>query len=195
MTRERQRGKWDEMSEKIDDRGDYVWRTLGTETLARTPFYDVARDRVRHPLGHELDYYVIRPTRMAVGVVPVGDDGRVLLVRQWRHTVQKLLWEVPAGAIEPGEDPPTAAARELREETGYTAGEIVPLFRYHPTVGSSTQTFNLFVGRSLTKTGAHDPREIHEIGWFTRGDVERLFDAGDMIDGMSVAALLLWLRF
>jgi ADP-ribose pyrophosphatase len=182
------------MSENIEDRGDYVWRTLRSETVARTPRYEVTRDRVRHPLGHEMDYYVIRPNHMAVGIVPVGDDGRVLLVRQWRHTVQKLLWEVPAGATEAGEDAPAAAARELREETGYTAGEILPLYRYHPTIGSSSQTFNLFVGRSLTQTGVHDAKEIHEIRWFARDEIERMFDAGDMIDGMSVAALLLWLR-
>jgi ADP-ribose pyrophosphatase len=182
------------MSEKIDDAGDYVWKVLGTETVARTPYYDVARDRLRHPHGHELDYYVVRPHRMAVGIVPVGDDGRVLLVRQWRHPVQKLLWEIPAGAIEPGEDAPAAATRELREETGYAAGDIERLYRYHPTIGSSSQTFNLFVGQSLTRVGDYDPKEILAIRWFTRADVETLIDDGEMVDGMSVTALLVWLR-
>ena len=177
-----------------DDPQSYVWRPIGSEVLLRTPYYDVARDRLRHPHGHELDYYVVRPKRMAVGIVPVGDDGRVLLVRQWRHTVQKLLWEIPAGAIEPGEDAPTAAARELREETGHTAAVVTPLYRYHPTIGSSSQTFNLFVGRSIKRTGEHDPKEIHSIRWFTRVEVETLIYDGDMVDGMSVTALLLWLR-
>ena len=182
------------MSKDSEERDAYVWRTLETTTLAQTPFYHVARERVRHPHGHELDYYVIRPTRQAAGIVPVGDDGRVLLVRQWRHTVQKLLWEVPAGAVDEGEEPAATAARELREETGYSAGEIAPLYRYHPTVGSSSQTFSLFVGRSLTQTGVHDPNEIHEVRWFTRDEIERLLDDGQIIDGMSIGALLMWLR-
>ena len=182
------------MSENRENPDDYVWQTLSSETVAQTPFYSVVRDRVRHPLGHEQDYWVIRPKRMAAGIVPVGNDGRVLLVRQWRHSVQKLLWEIPAGAIDAGEDAPTAAARELREETGYAAGAVEPLYRYHPTIGSSSQTFNLFVGRSLTRVGDFDPNEIHSIRWFTRGEIERLIHAGEMIDGMSVTALLVWLR-
>src|SRR3954468_14973315 len=100
---------------------DYIWKPLRSEVVYQTPYYHLTKDRLIHPMGHELDYYVIRYLRDAVGVVAVDEQGRVLLVQQWRHTVQKLLWEIPAGAMEAGEAPATAANRELREETGHVA--------------------------------------------------------------------------
>src|SRR5215203_34550 len=105
LTPARQRGK----SGGMDD--SYVWKTLASETICSGLTFDVTRDRLRHPQGHEFDYYVIRARREAAGVVAVDDGGRVLLVQQWRHTVQKLLWEVPAGAVDDGESPAVAAAR------------------------------------------------------------------------------------
>src|SRR5438105_15650716 len=105
---------------------DYVWRKLSTQSVLRTPYYGVRIDRLRHPEGHELDYYVIEFARQAVGVVPVDERGRVLLVRQWRHPVEQLTWSIPAGAIEAGESAADAAGRELLEEAGYAPQQLAP---------------------------------------------------------------------
>ena len=135
---------------------------------------------------------MVRPKTQGVGVVPTDGD-RVLLVQQWRHTVQKLPWEIPAGGKDADEDAAHAAARELREETGYEAGEIRPLYRYHPSIGSSAQTFNLFIASSLTRVGEPDVREIHDLRWFSRSEIEQLISTGEQVDGMSLTALLMWL--
>jgi 8-oxo-dGTP pyrophosphatase MutT (NUDIX family) len=176
----------------MDD--DYVWKILASERVGGGLTFDVTRDRLLHPRGHELDYYVIRAKREAAGIVATDDAGRVLLVQQWRHTVQKLLWEIPAGAVDDGEAPADAAARELREETGYAATSVEPLYRYHPAVGSMTHTFNLFTARGLRQIADPDPNEIHAIRFVTRVEIESMLDRNEIQDGMSLTALLLWLR-
>src|SRR4051794_6600620 len=111
---------------------DYIWRKLSTQSVLRTPYYGVRLDRLRHPQGHELDYYVIEFARRAVGVVPVDEDGEVLLVQQWRHPVEKLTWSIPAGAIEQGGSPADAARRGVREEAGGGAAALEALYRDPP---------------------------------------------------------------
>jgi ADP-ribose pyrophosphatase len=173
---------------------DYVWRKLSTRSVLRTPYYGVRVDRLLHPRGHELDYYVIEFARQAVGVVPVDGEGRVLLVRQWRHPVETLAWSIPAGAIDAGESPAQAASRELREETGHAATEpLEPLYRYHPTIGVGDQTFHLFLARGLSLVGERDAGEIHEVKWFDRAAVEAMLAQNEIVDGMSLTGLLMWL--
>jgi ADP-ribose pyrophosphatase len=173
---------------------DYIWKVLGSEVVYTTPYHQVTKDRLLHPLGHELDYYVVRYPRQAVGVVPVDKEGRVLMVQQWRHTVQKLLWEIPAGAMEAGEEVTVAANRELREETGYVAGVIEPLGQYHPTIGSANQTFHVFVARQLKKVAEPEANETHAVQWFSRGEVEGMIDRNELVDGFSLTGVLLWMR-
>src|SRR3954471_10172730 len=173
---------------------DYIWRKLSTQSVLRTPYYGVRLDRLRHPQGHELDYYVIEFARQAVGVVPVDEDGQVLLVQQWRHPVEKLTWSIPAGAIEQGESPADAAARELREEAGHAPEKLEPLYRYHPTIGVADQTFHIFLARGVTDLGARPDNEIHAVRFFTRTGINDLLDRNEIVDGMSLTALLMWLR-
>lgn len=178
----------------MDDDQDYVWKKLASETAFRGPFYSVSRDHLLHPSGEELDYFVVRYPREAIGVVPVDDRGRILLVQQWRHPVERLSWEIPAGGIEKGESKEEAARRELREETGYAADEVKKLYRYHPTIGSADQTFNLFVARTTEKIGEHDPKEIHAIRWFERSEIEEMIARNELVDGMSLMAILFLTR-
>lgn len=173
---------------------DYQWTRLRGATVFENPYYRIDKDRVRHPMGHELDYYVLRPWRPAAGVVPVADDGRILMVQQFRYTTGELSWEIPAGGVNEGEDFASAAAREMREETGWAAAELEPLYRYHPSQGSSSQTFHLFVGRTLTKVGDRDPREIHATEFVDRTRIEEMLAQNQILDGLTLTALLLYLR-
>ena len=175
---------------------DYVWRKLSTQSVLKTPYYGVRVDRLKHPKGHELDYYVIEFARAAVGVVPVHDDGRVLLVQQWRHPVKKLTWSLPAGAIENGESPADAASRELREEAAHTPNRLEPLYRYHPTIGVADQTFHLFIADGLTPIDGQsdDGNEINQTRFFTKEEIDHLIARNQILDGMSLTGLLMWLR-
>jgi 8-oxo-dGTP pyrophosphatase MutT (NUDIX family) len=173
---------------------EYEWKRVRGERVFENPYYGIDKDRVRHPMGHEVDYYVVRPHRPAAGVVPVAEDGRVLMVRQFRYATGVLSWEVPAGGVNEGEEPAAAAVREMREETGWEAARVEPLYRYHPSQGSSSQTFHLFVGRGLTRVGERDPREIHAVEFVERARVEAMLDRNEIVDGLSVTALLAYLR-
>ena len=171
---------------------DYIWRKLRSESVLRTPYYGVSLDRLRHPHGHEVDYYVIEHPRQATGVVAVDEAGRVLMVQQWRHPVQKLLWSLPAGGMEEGESPEAAIARELREETGYTAGRLEFLYSYHPNPATSNQTFHLFVARDLREITQRLPGEIHDVRWFERAQIDAMIERGEVMDGLTLVGLMMW---
>ncbi len=172
---------------------DYIWRKLRSEAVLRTPFYGVQRDRLRHPAGHEVDYYVIAHSRQATGVVAEDEAGRVLLVQQWRHPVEKLLWSLPAGGMEEGETAEAAIRRELREETGYDADVVEPLYWFHPNPGTTNQTFRLFRARGLREAKGMLAGEIHEVRWFARSEIETMLERNELLDGLTLVALLTWL--
>src|SRR5437016_5068554 len=173
---------------------DYIWRKLRSESVLRTPYYGVSLDRLRHPHGHEVDYYVIEHPRQAMGVVAVDEAGRVLMVQQWRHPVQKLLWSLPAGGMEDGESPEAAIRRELREETGHAAQSLEFFYSYHPNPSTSNQTFHLFIARGLSEIGQRLPGEIHDVRWFSRQEIERMVERGEVMDGLTLVGLMVWLR-
>ena len=138
------------------------------------------------PQYHLLDY-----PKEAVCVVPVGEDGRVLMVYQYRLVPECYDWEVPAGAIETDENAELAARRELMEEAGATAAELTYLGRYNPSNGTSNQVFHVFVGRQAQVVGTPaDPNEIEQVGWFERAEIRRMIRNNELKDGLTLTALL-----
>jgi ADP-ribose pyrophosphatase len=98
----------------------------------------------------------------AVGVVPVLPDGRVVLVRQYRPATGQTLLEIPAGTMEPGEQPETTAARELEEETGYAAGELRHLLSFFVSPGWCTEQLICYVATGIEQ-GTQDPEDDEQI--------------------------------
>ncbi len=108
----------------------------------------VRRDRLRGPDGREYTREVVEHPGSAV-VVPLLADGRVVLVRQYRYVIDAEVLELPAGTLEPGEDPAACARRELEEETGYAAGKIDPLGFVYPSPGILDERMHFFLARDL----------------------------------------------
>ena len=131
----------------------------------------------------------------SVVVLPVFPDGRVLLVRQYRHAAGDFLWELVAGHIEPGEHPPAAARRELKEENGYQAQGFEHLLTYFPNPGFLTEEMHLYRATSL-RAGQARPEadEEFEVRAFTQRELERLVRQGKLRDGKTLVGLLLELR-
>ena len=125
----------------------------------------------------------------AVAIVVRDAEGRVLLVRQLREAVGKVVWEIPAGKLEPGEAPEEAARRELCEETGLDAEELVPLGAIYPTPGYSSEVIYLFLAQGLAGV-PQASSEVSEVRFFTPGEVAKLAQAGEG-DGKTLAALAL----
>jgi 8-oxo-dGTP pyrophosphatase MutT (NUDIX family) len=127
----------------------------------------------------------------AAGTV-VHDAGRGLLLL-WRHRfiTDTWGWEIPAGRVEPGESPVEAARRETLEETGWRPGEMRHLFSYQPTNGLSDQRFNLFLAEGAVRVGEPtDPGESERVEWVGVDHVAEIARGGQMIDGLSLTAVL-----
>jgi len=127
----------------------------------------------------------------AVAMVATDTEGRILLVRQWRHAVGRALWEIPAGTLTRGEDPVEAARRELSEETGYSAAVWRRLAAGPVAPGYSAEILHLFAASDLTPGEPHtDPNERVVARLFTAPELDRLI-AEDAVDVKTIAGLAL----
>jgi ADP-ribose pyrophosphatase len=122
---------------------------IASEQLFKGNFLHAKRDTVRLPDGKSATReYVVHPG--AVVVVPLLDDGRVVMVRQYRYPIERVMTEFPAGKLDPGEDPLFCGLRELQEETGYTAREWAHAGAMHLAVAYSTEIIHIYFARGLT---------------------------------------------
>ena len=122
-------------------------------TLARREIWQGSVGRfgeedLRLPDGREFTLAILKHPG-ACAVVPLLDDGRVLLLRQYRHAVRQTLWEIPAGKLDYAEDREVCARRELKEETGYSAGQLISLGTICVTPGYSDELIHLYLARQL----------------------------------------------
>lgn len=152
--------------------------------------FNVRIDRIRYPDGaeHRIDV-VEHPGSFTVLAMPAPHE--VVLVRQYRHAVEKALWELPAGTAHPGEDPAAGAARELAEETGYRAGRMQRLGSLYATPGFCTETMHFFTAEDLAAGEQMlDEDERIDVETFTRDAAWRLVAQGEIADMKTVLALL-----
>ncbi len=131
-------------------------------------FLKVRKDRARLPDGsvHGREW-VEHPG--AAAMLALGDDGRVLVVRQWRYAMRRAYVELPAGKIDAGESALQTAKRELLEETGHVAREWAPLVQIHPAIGFSNELLDIFVARGLERRqpSRPDAGEVLDVEWVT----------------------------
>jgi ADP-ribose pyrophosphatase len=120
-----------------------------TSTLYQGQIFRLEKENVTLGNGVTTDLDVIRHPG-AAAMVPITDDRQVVMLRQYRHAVRQNLWEIPAGTLEPGEDPETCAHREIEEETGYQAARLVRLGKIVPVPGYSDEAITLFLCTGLT---------------------------------------------
>ena len=161
------------------------------------PWLSLSLVDVELPSGSRFEHHVIRMPAAAAGVVveDPAHDGVLLL---WRHrfTTDTWGWEIPAGRIDAGESPPEAGARETLEETGWRPVGLTPLLSYHPASGLSDQTFHLFATGDALEVG--DPTDVSEserVDWVPLDRVADAIKGGEILDGMSLVALLHVLAF
>lgn len=167
---------------------------LHSESIYEGKIVHLRVDTVRLPDGKESKREVVAH-RGAVCIVPVCDDGMVLLIRQFRLPAGKILLEIPAGTLEAGEEPLACAARELEEETGYRAGKLRPLFQAFLAPGYSTELIHAFLATDLTEAQAHtDADENVELVPIPLSEVEGRVLSGEFQDAKSIASLLAALR-
>jgi len=168
--------------------------TVATEYIYRGRVVTLRIDTLRLRDGREVRREIVEH-RGAVAVVPRLDDGTVLLVRQYRQAVGEWLLEVPAGTLEPGEDPDACAARELQEEIGWRAGRLQRMFRQYLAPGYSSEVLHAYVADQLEAAQAHtEPDEEIEVVPVSTREIEPMILDGRISDAKSIAALLVALR-
>lgn len=163
--------------------------TTGTQRIYEGRIINVRVDTVRLPSGRESKREIIEH-KGAVCIVPVLDDGRVMLVRQFRKASGESLLEVPAGGLEAGESPQDCAARELMEECGFRPGKLVPIYQAFLAPGYSTEMMYAFLATELSpeKMQADDDESI-ELETFSLDELEAMVDAFQIRDAKTVAAI------
>ena len=166
--------------------------TITSETIFEGKIITVQVDYVQLPNGKKATRELVKHPG-AVGVVAVTEDDRLIVVRQFRKPLEKVTLEIPAGKLEPGEDPLDCAKRELAEETGYRAGEWTPLVSVFTSPGFADEQIHLYVAKQL-KPGESRPDEDEfvEHTFITIEEAFSLIEKGEICDAKTVLAVYAW---
>ncbi len=175
-------------------------RVLSSVVVFEGPLFHVLRDRIVEPTGLETERDVVRHNGSVV-ILAVDKSGKkkdpwVVMERQYRHAANQFLWEIPAGKIEPGEDPLAAAQRELAEETGYRARRWRPLAEYFASPGFLGEAMLLYLAEDLYvgATGDVQPDEDEriELRLVRLSEILKMIEKGVIHDGKTLNAVLLY---
>ena len=179
----------------IDDGDAHLVETqIASAVSFKGELLEVRSDKVKLPNGGTgTREFVVHPG--AVLVVPVLDDGRLVLERQFRYPVRRVMLEFPAGKIDAGESTLACATRELEEEAGYAAATWKKLGTIHPEIGYSTEFIEMYEATGLRHVGQRlDEGEFLDVVLMTEDELLATYDCGGFTDGKSVAALFAWRR-
>lgn len=165
-------------------------KRLKRELVQKGSIIDYYKDTVQVQNGNIAQWDFIKH-KGAAAVIPVTDDGKLLMVRQYRNALDRATIEIPAGGKEPDEDFKTCARRELEEETGYASDDLEFLISTYTTVAFCNEQIDIYVAKNLKKTKQNlDPDEFVDVEAF---DIKELLDmiyAGTMQDGKTIAGLM-----
>jgi len=163
---------------------------ISSKPLHRGRIIEVSTEVLRYSNGREHELELVRHPG-AAAVVAMDGSNRACVVRQYRHGVEDLLWEIPAGKLDPGEAPFDCAVRELAEETGVKARTWTPMGLYFPAPGIFTEVIHLYLARELDVGAASpDADEELELDWVPLDEALGRVLRGEWNDGKTALALM-----
>ena len=176
-----------------DDHGHLEEAPLRSQQVYRGQFLDVRRDEVQLPDGSTAHReYIVHPG--AVMVVPLLDDGRLVVERQWRYPMARAMLEFPAGKLDAGEPPWQCAVRELAEETGYRAAEWARAGVLHNAIAYSTEGIEVWFARGLSAgERSLDVGEFLDVSSASADELDALARDGELTDAKTLIGLM-WLQ-
>ena len=170
-------------------------KIVKSEVIYEGKVFGVRKDDVEEPTGVKATRVVITHPGSVV-VLPVLKDRRIVMIRQYRHATRQYLWELVAGRIDAGESVKEAAARELKEETGYSAKRCTEFLDFWPTPGFLEERMHLMLAEGLTE-GEATPEEDEKI--FSRAykvsELKQMVKTNMLRDAKSIAGILYYLAF
>ena len=170
-------------------------RVLSSQMVYEGRVFGIRRDEVIEPSGVQTTREMITHPGSVV-VLPVLPDGRVLLIQQYRYAARQYLWELVAGRMDHGETPIEGAARELKEETGYTAKKLKIFLEFFPTPGFLEEKMYLLLAKGLTP-GKAEPEEDEKIVTraYTHKQLDEMLRKKNLRDAKTIAGVLYYLRY
>jgi ADP-ribose pyrophosphatase len=170
-------------------------RLLSRTVVHRGRVFTLDSDQVVVPSGHTVTLDIVRHPGSVV-LLPVPSPGHVMLIRQYRYSIDRDIWELPAGTLKPGEDAADAAARECEEELGLAPGRVSRLAAFYPTPGFCDELMTYYRCDDLRppaadSTVAKDEDEVIEPRTFTIEEARHMVAAGEIVDLKTVAGLTL----
>jgi ADP-ribose pyrophosphatase len=169
---------------------------VGSEPLGAAGYLTFRRDTIRFPDGHEAERTIVGHPG-AVAIIAIDEDGKWLLVRQYRHAARRELLEIPAGTRDEGETPEVTAAREVREEIGYAAGNLVRVGGAYMVPGWGEEYLDFFLATGLQPSPL-PPDDVEYLSApirMTLAEVNAAVDSGQIEDAKTVAALTFYERY
>ena len=170
-------------------------KLISSKEITSNRIFTVTRDRAVDPDGFEIERAIVRHRGSAV-MMAVDGKKRILLVRQYRLPVRKFLWELPAGTVDPGEQPLQTARRELVEETGYRARKWTKLAEFYPSPGFLSEKMTIYLATGLM-AGEARPMDDERIvtRWFTAKEIDEMIRSGKIMDAKTNVGFLKWKRY
>lgn len=170
-------------------------KLISSKEITKNKIFRVTLDDAVDPGGFEIKRFIVQHRGSAV-MMPVDENNRILLVRQYRLPARRYLWELPAGSIDEGETALQTARRELVEETGYRAKSWQKLAEFFPSPGFLAEKMTIYLATGLT-AGEATPMEDEriEVRWFTAKQVDDMLRAGKILDAKTIIGFLKWKRY
>jgi 8-oxo-dGTP pyrophosphatase MutT (NUDIX family) len=168
------------------------WKLLASEYLYRDNWFTARRDRCERPDGKIIDPYYVLEYPNWVTALALTDDGKAILVRQYRHAYGQTILETPGGCIDATDASPEAAVRrELLEETGYTFSAVQPLGIVSANPSTNTNIMHLFLATGGQKTNAQalDENEEIEVLLYTLPELKQLLASNQLVQSMHVSCI------
>ena len=172
------------------------WKTLESEQVFKSGLVSIDKEKCEMPDGRIMpNYYILRFPHW-VNIVPVTDDHKIILIKQYRHATGKIHWEVPGGAVHPGEDPALAGLRELEEETGYTSKNLIKVSENYPNPALQDNVIYTYLAKSCVSRGEQslDPYEEIEVVMMCITEMKKSLEEGMFNHNVMVASLYQSLR-
>lgn len=147
-------------------------------------------DELKMPNGKIVEWELVTHNG-AAAIIPIDEEGNIILVRQYRNAADDYVLEIPAGGLEPGEDPKVCASRELEEETGYKANQVDFVIKFYSSIGITNEIISIYVAKELVKTQQNlDEDEYVTIEKYDFDTCIDMINNGLIVDNKTITALL-----
>ena len=167
-----------------------TWKTLSSEEVYESAWISVNKHQVINPAGNPAIYSVVNFKNLAIGIIPLSDDGFTWLVGQWRYPLNAYSWEIPEGGGPLGEAPIETAKRELKEETGIVAKQFEEILQLHLSNSATDEHAYVFLATDLSfEESEPEESEDLQVKKIHINDAYQMALNGEITDAISVAAI------